>query len=187
MLRRSSLVAAIAAVAACAAPSPASATELKEGATLVPVGSEVIAKSSDTELKTWAGTFACGSFELRTKLEKNSGGTVQLGPFLWSASKCVLSGEKFTPITTRFNLSPLKSSEPGKGTVSLSAHYDFSAFDCEWTGTVPFVFAAGSDTIFVSGGSFTASPALLCEKGSPASFSAHLALTTNNGTPLSLF
>ncbi len=45
-------------------------------------------------------------------------------------------------------MSPLQSSEAGKGTVAIAIRYDFGSFNCKWTGTVPFTFTPGNDFIF---------------------------------------
>jgi hypothetical protein len=163
MMKKLSLLLAVVAALSLAAAATASASKLTSAAgVLAPVGSTITATGADvTFTSSTLGATTCQKLTLQLTLTKNDGTTFEAsGNNTSPAQEGCVNGSK-SVVTTSFNITNLKSSTSGSGTMSFVTTEDIGTLECTFTGTnVPFTYAVGGDVIkFVNAAGIVGTPA----------------------------
>jgi hypothetical protein len=163
MGKKLSLLLAVVAAMSLAITATASASKLTSTAgVLAPVGSVITATGSDvTFTSSLLGATTCKTVTLQLTLTKNDGSIVEAsGNNVNPAQEGCINGTKKV-ITTSFNITNLKTTTSGAGTMSFVTTEDIGELECTYTGTnVPFTYVVGSDVItFTNAAGIVGTPA----------------------------
>lgn len=146
-IKKLSLLATAIAALALAVPALASAAPAwtMPAGTLLPVGTNVSATSSNLVIPTPVGTQKCQHTIITLQLSKNTGSSV--------AAAGVAAGTTKECQVTDLTVPSLTSTTSGSGTLAITFEIDITAtVKCHLSGAaVPFTYAPGSSSINVKG------------------------------------